>query len=56
MYILLRNKIKEDEMGRACAMCGRILQTRFQWENLKKRDHLENLKADKTVILKWILK
>jgi hypothetical protein len=45
-------------MGGACGMCGR--QERciqgFGGGDLKKREHLENLGIDGSMILKWIFK
>ena len=32
------------------------MRTRFEWERLKERDHLENLDAGSRIILKSILK
>jgi len=53
---ILFNKIK-DEMGRACGMHGtREMHTIFWLENLKGRDHFEDLGTDGRIILKWILK
>jgi hypothetical protein len=35
-------------------MCGTELHTGFWWENLKKRDHMEDLGTDRRLILTWI--
>jgi hypothetical protein len=46
--------MKGDEMGRACGMHGekRELHIDFWSENLKKRDHLEDLCINRMIILK----
>ena len=32
------------------------LHTGFLWDNLRERDHLENLDVGERIILKWIFK
>ena len=32
------------------------VHTEFWWEDLRKRDHLENLGVDGKIIIKWIKK
>jgi hypothetical protein len=45
----------EDEMGGACSTWERCeMHTKFWLENLKGRNHLEELGIDKN-ILEWIL-
>jgi hypothetical protein len=41
---------KEDKMGRACSK-----HTKFWSENLKGRDHVEDVDIDRRIILQWIL-
>jgi hypothetical protein len=37
--------------------CGKgEVYTRFWWENLRKRDHLENPGVDGRIILRWIFR
>jgi len=37
--------------------CGRRdVHTEFWWENVRERDHLEELSIDERIILKWIFK
>jgi hypothetical protein len=50
--------MKDDEMGRACSTCGRskIVNTKSQSKNIKKRNHLGDLGVDGKIILKLILK
>jgi hypothetical protein len=49
------DNIKKTEEGRACSThCGEM-HTDFQWGNLKKRDHLEDLGVEERTILKMDL-
>jgi hypothetical protein len=41
-------------MGRACSMHGKGVHFGFWWENLKERDHYEDLDIALKIILKWI--
>ena len=43
-------------MDGACSTCGGEKHIRFCWENLRERDHLEDLGVDYKIILKWIFK
>jgi len=44
-------------MGDACGTYGgEVVNTGFWWQNLKERNHLEDLGVDKRIILKWIFK
>jgi hypothetical protein len=43
-------------MGKACSMHGRNdMHTVFWLENLKGRDHSEDLNVDRRIILEWII-
>jgi len=43
-------------MGGACSTYGGAVHTGFWWENLRIRDHLEDLGTDGRKILKCIFK
>jgi hypothetical protein len=45
---------KENETGGACSSHGEMRNTIFWLENLKGRDHLEDLDVDGKIILEWI--
>jgi len=47
-------KIEKNEMGGACNTYGgrRELYTGFWWGNLMERDHLEDPRVDRRVILR----
>jgi hypothetical protein len=50
-------KNKENEMGGACGMYGREkeeVHTGFWCENLGKRDHMEDIRVNGSIILKGI--
>jgi hypothetical protein len=53
--ILLGGQIKEDGMGGACGIWRRNkMRTSFWWLNLKKRDNLQDLGVDSSIILKFV--
>jgi hypothetical protein len=53
--ILLGGQIKKDGMGGACGIRGRNkMRTSFWWVNLKKRDNLQDLGVDGSIILKLV--
>jgi hypothetical protein len=56
-YIILKKKQNnKNEIGRACGTYGREENCiECQWENLKEKDHLEDLSVDGRIILKYIL-
>jgi hypothetical protein len=44
-------------MGDACGTYGgEVVNTGLCWQNLKERDHMEDLGVDERIILKWIFK
>jgi len=49
--------MEEDEMGEACSTHGSDVKylKKFWLENLKERDHAEDLGVDGRIILDWIL-
>jgi hypothetical protein len=47
--------VKEDEVGRACSLLVGEVHTEFWLENLKERDHWEDIGVDGTLILKLFL-
>jgi hypothetical protein len=49
---------KEVKMGGTCSTHGRNQETQIKYwsENLKGKDHLEDLGIDERKLLKWILK
>jgi len=51
--ILLGDQIKEDEVGRACSTHRRNERNIYSklFENLKRRDHSEDLSVDVRIIL-----
>jgi hypothetical protein len=50
-----RCEMKKDEIGGAYSMHDRLAKTIiFKYENPKERDHLEDLSADRRIILKQI--
>jgi hypothetical protein len=42
-------------MGRACSTDGKMRNTVFWLENLKERDHLEDLGVDRKILLECVL-
>jgi len=53
--IFLGGEIKEDGMVGACGIWGRNkMHTGFWWVNLKKRDKLQDLVVDGSIILKLV--
>jgi hypothetical protein len=59
-HIIIRViKINEEELGGACTTHGRneiIMHIKLWSENLKGRDHLEELSVDRRIILERILR
>jgi hypothetical protein len=49
-------KVKETEMSRACSTNGEEVHARFREENLNERDHHENLRIIRKIVLKYFLK
>jgi hypothetical protein len=46
----------EEEMGRACSTHGRDKKCTQDWsENLKGRDHVEDVRLNGNIIFEWIL-
>jgi hypothetical protein len=47
----------KKEMGGACSTCGRReVRTGFWWEDLRARDHLEDIGVGGRIILKGVFK
>ena len=44
--ILLVDRIKKNEMGRACLTYGERVHTVFWWGSVRERDHFEDLGVD----------
>jgi hypothetical protein len=52
----LHDKIKQNEVGGACCVCGeKKMCTGFWWGNLKERDCLKSMHIDGRIILKLTL-
>jgi hypothetical protein len=50
-------KIKDDKTGRACSRCVKMRNTYKIWsENIKGRDHMEDIDMDGRIMLKWIFR
>ena len=52
----LGDKIKNNNMGGECGTYGGDVYTVFWWENLRKRNYLQDLGVDGMIVLKWIFK
>jgi hypothetical protein len=54
--IFLGGHIKVEGMDGACGICRRNeMHTGFRWVNLKKRDNLQDLGVDGSIILKLVM-
>jgi hypothetical protein len=42
--------------GQVARVERQVVYTGFWWENLRKRDHLEELGVDGRIILRWIFR
>jgi hypothetical protein len=47
---------KNEKGGRLTHTGGGELHTKFWWDNLGERNHLEDLSVEGRMILKWIFK
>jgi hypothetical protein len=53
-YYKYKDKVKEEEMGRACSTNGSVMHMVIRWESQKKRDHCEDKNVGRRIILAWI--
>ena len=55
--ILLERSTEEERLaGHVARMEGGQVHTAFSWGNLREKDHLQDLRINGWIILKWIFK